>query len=124
MHPGSDISNFFIHHFLAQQTIIISEIIFINTITVNTYYGIPRHALGALLLEQGHVEEAQQVYMDDLGLTDTLVSTSQHIDNLWSLHGLVECLERLNKRKEARLFRARLNLAIARTDVGINAPVV
>ncbi len=80
-----------------------------------------RHALGALLLEQGYVEQAQQVYMDDLGLTDTLVSTSQHIDNLWSLHGLVECLERLGKQKEARLFRARLNLAIARADVGINA---
>ena len=80
-----------------------------------------RHALGALLLEQGHIEEARQAYMDDLGLSDTLVCTSQHIENLWSLHGLVECLERLGKKKQARMFRFRLNLAKARADVPINA---
>lgn len=80
-----------------------------------------RHAMGALLLEQGHIEEARQVYMDDLGLSDTLVSTSQHIENPWSLHGLVECLERLGKNKQARMFRSRLNLAVARADVLISA---
>ena len=80
-----------------------------------------RHALGALLLEQGHVDDAKQVYMDDLGLTDTLVSTSQHHDNLWSLHGLVECLERQELTNEAKIYRARLNLAQARADVPINA---
>ena len=80
-----------------------------------------RHALGALLLEQGHVDEARQVYLDDLGLSDTLVSTSQHRDNLWSLHGLVECLERQDRRQQAKHMRARLNLAKARADVPINA---
>ena len=75
-----------------------------------------RHALGALLLEQGHVETAEQVYRDDLGLSDNLVSTSQHADNLWSLHGLVECLNRLGKNDEANTMQARLNLAIARAD--------
>ena len=75
-----------------------------------------RHALGALLLEQGHVETAEQVYRDDLGLSDNLVSTSQHPDNLWSLHGLVECLNRLGRNDEANTMRARLNLAIARAD--------
>jgi tetratricopeptide (TPR) repeat protein len=80
-----------------------------------------RHALGALLLEQGHVEEAKQVYMDDLGLTDTLPSTSCHPDNLWSLHGLVECLDRQDHIEEARQQRSRLNLAKARADVPINA---
>ena len=80
-----------------------------------------RHALGALLLEQGHVEEAKQVYMDDLGLTDTLPSTSCHPDNLWSLHGLVECLDRQGHIEEARQQRLRLNLAKARADVPINA---
>ena len=80
-----------------------------------------RHALGALLLEQGRNEEARQVYMDDLGLSDTLVSTSQHIENLWSLHGLIECLERLGKTKQVQQFRPRLNLAMARADVKINA---
>jgi tetratricopeptide (TPR) repeat protein len=80
-----------------------------------------RHALGALLLEQGHVEQAKQVYMDDLGLSDTLVSTSQHQDNLWSLHGYVECLEREGNQVEAKRMRARLNLAKARADVPVNA---
>jgi tetratricopeptide (TPR) repeat protein len=80
-----------------------------------------RHALGALLLEQGRVAEAKQVYMDDLGLTDVLVTTSQHHDNLWSLHGLVECLEREGEADQAKLMRARLNLAKARADVPILA---
>ena len=80
-----------------------------------------RHALGALLLEQGRVEEARQIYMDDLGLSDTLVSTSHHIENPWSLHGLVECLERQGEVGQARLFRSRLSLAAARADVAINA---
>ncbi len=80
-----------------------------------------RHALGALLLEQERIEEAREVYLDDLGLSDTLVSTSQHVDNLWSLHGLVECLERMGKKKKAKFFRSRLNLAKARADVPVNA---
>ena len=80
-----------------------------------------RHALGALLLEQGHVEEAEQVYRDDLGLSDTLASTSQHHDNLWSLHGLVECLERRGQHQQAGHMRKRLNLAQARADVPVNA---
>ncbi len=80
-----------------------------------------RHALGALLLEQGHIQEARQVYLDDLGMSDTLVSTSQHIENIWSLHGLVECLERLGEEAQARYFRSRLNLAMARSDVKVNA---
>lgn len=80
-----------------------------------------RHALGALLLEQGCIEEARQVYMDDLGLSDTLVGTSQHLENPWSLHGLVECLERSGESGLARVFRARLNLAKARADLPINA---
>ena len=80
-----------------------------------------RHALGALLLEQGHVAQAKQVYLDDLGLSDALVSTSQHMDNLWSLHGLVECLEREGDLEQAKYIRRRLNLAKARADVPINA---
>lgn len=80
-----------------------------------------RHALGALLLEQGHIEAAEHVYRDDLGLSSNLVSTSQHPDNLWSLHGLVECLDRLGQKEDANTMRARLNLAIARADVPINA---
>ena len=80
-----------------------------------------RHALGALLLEQGHLEEAKQVYMDDLGLNDELPHTSCHPENLWSLHGLVECLERQGQIEESKVVRGRLSLAMARADVEINA---
>ena len=80
-----------------------------------------RHALGALLLEQGHVKKAKQVYLDDLGLSSTLVSISHHTDNLWSLHGLVECLELEGDLVQAKYMRVRLNLAKARADVPIEA---
>ncbi|MGH9175854.1 MAG: tetratricopeptide repeat protein, partial [Vicinamibacterales bacterium] len=46
-----------------------------------------RHALGALLLEQGHVEEAEAVYRADLGLDDSLPRSCQHPENVWALHG-------------------------------------
>lgn len=80
-----------------------------------------RHALGALLLEQGRVAEAEQVYRDDLGLNDTLSRATQHPDNVWSLHGLVECLHRQHRHAEARAPEARLDLARARADVPIAA---
>ena len=41
-----------------------------------------RHALGALLLEQGHVEQAEAVYRADLGLDSTLSRPCQHPDNV------------------------------------------
>ena len=40
---------------------------------------------------------------------------------MWSLHGYVTCLEQLGKQDEAAAMRARLNLALARTDVPITA---
>ena len=43
-----------------------------------------RHILGALLLEQGHVDEAEQVYREDIKLWK---------DNMWGLLGLKLCLE-------------------------------
>jgi len=49
-----------------------------------------RHALGALLLEQNRVDEAEVVYRIDLGLDPTLSRACQHPNNLWSLHGLHE----------------------------------
>ncbi len=52
----------------------------------------PRHALAALLSEQGCYEEAEAHYRTDLGLNDELQRCAQHSDNIWSLHGLVECL--------------------------------
>ena len=46
----------------------------------------PRHALGALLLEQGQVAEAAEVYTADLA--------AHPGGNVWALHGLTECEER------------------------------
>ena len=80
-----------------------------------------RHALAALLLEQDRVEEATAVYRADLGYDDTLSRACQHPDNVWSLHGYHECLERLGRREEAAIVKQRLDLAMARTDVPITA---
>lgn len=80
-----------------------------------------RHALGALLLEQGHVEEAAQVYAADLGLDPTLSRPCQHPGNVWSLHGYHECLTRLGRDAEAVIIGKQLELAAARADVPIEA---
>lgn len=80
-----------------------------------------RHAYGALLLEQGRVEEAEAVYRADLGLDDTLPRPSQHPGNVWALHGFHECLLRLGKSAEAQFVAQQLKLASAMADVPINA---
>lgn len=46
----------------------------------------PRHALGALLLEQDYLEESIKVYLEDLEV---------YKNNIWSLTGLEECYEKL-----------------------------
>ena len=80
-----------------------------------------RHALGALLLEQGHVERAEAVYRADLGLDSTLSRPCQHPENVWSLHGFHECLTRLGKQAEADIVRPRLELALARATVPVRS---
>ncbi|TDD34756.1 tetratricopeptide repeat protein [Actinomadura sp. KC06] len=80
-----------------------------------------RHALGALLLEQGHVEEAAEVYRADLGLADTAHRAARHPDNIWSLHGYAECLHRLGRCEEAESVQARLDSAASRADTEIRA---
>ncbi|GAB3026395.1 tetratricopeptide repeat protein [Mycobacterium bourgelatii] len=80
-----------------------------------------RHAYGALLLEQGHVEEAAAVYAADLGLDPTLARPCQHPGNVWSLHGYHECLQRLGRTAEATIIGQQLALAAARADVPIRA---
>ena len=81
----------------------------------------PRHALAALLLDQGHREEAEQVYRDDLGLSGTVQRCTQHPDNVWALHGLVECLKRRGESEELPALQARLARALAKTDVPISS---
>jgi tetratricopeptide (TPR) repeat protein len=80
-----------------------------------------RHALGALLLEQGHVDEAEAIYREDLGLGGKLSRATIHPDNIWSLRGLHDCLTRKgDKHAELRLIRQRLDLAAARADLPVH----
>ncbi len=80
-----------------------------------------RHALGALLLEQGHYEEAEAVYRADLGLDKTLSRACQHPNNLWSLHGLYECLKKRDEQVESTLIKQQLDQALARAEVQVHA---
>jgi tetratricopeptide (TPR) repeat protein len=80
-----------------------------------------RHAYGALLLEQGRVEEAVAVYAADLGLDPTLARPCQHPGNVWSLHGYHECLQKLGRADEAAIIGQQLELLRARADVPITA---
>jgi tetratricopeptide (TPR) repeat protein len=75
-----------------------------------------RHALGALLLEQGRTAEAETVYREDLGLGGALPRTQIHPDNLWALRGLLDCLQRRGELAEATLIRQRVDFAAARAD--------
>ena len=81
----------------------------------------PRHAYGALLLEQNHVEEAAAVYTADLGYDETLPRALQHPNNVWALHGLAECLERLGRKAELRIVKKQLDLTAATADVPITS---
>ena len=71
-----------------------------------------RHALGALLLEQGRVAEAEPYYVQDL---------KKHPGNGWSLLGLAECLERRGATAEAAAVSARFDKAWAGATVAIEA---
>ena len=81
----------------------------------------PRHALAALLLDQGHIEEAEQIYRDDLGLGGNVQRCAQHPDNVWALHGLVECLKRRGHEEGLQALQAKLATALALTDVPITS---
>jgi tetratricopeptide (TPR) repeat protein len=81
----------------------------------------PRHALAALLLDQGHVGEAEQVYRDDLGLSDNIQRCSQHPNNVWALHGLAECLNRRGDKEELTQIQRQLAVAMAKTDTLVSS---
>lgn len=80
-----------------------------------------RHALGALLFEQGHLSEAEAVFREDLGLGGQLSRATVHPDNVWSLKGLYDCLTARGDALEA-LIKQRLDLAQARADRRVAAP--
>jgi tetratricopeptide (TPR) repeat protein len=81
----------------------------------------PRHALAALLLEKGHIEEAERVYRDDLGLNSNVQRCAQHPDNVWALHGLVECLLKRGDTEELPELQQRLAAAQRAADVSITS---
>jgi tetratricopeptide (TPR) repeat protein len=81
----------------------------------------PRHALAALLMEQGHCSEAEEIYRDDLGLTRRIQRCARHPDNVWALHGLVECLQRRGEREELPTMQEKLARALTFADVSITS---
>jgi tetratricopeptide (TPR) repeat protein len=81
----------------------------------------PRHALAALLLEQGHCNEAEEIYRDDLGLSGKIQRCAQHPDNVWALHGLVECLQRRDERDELPKLQKKLAHALTLADTPITS---
>jgi tetratricopeptide (TPR) repeat protein len=81
----------------------------------------PRHALAALLAEQGHYGEAEEVYRDDLGLSGRVQRCAQHPDNVWALHGLAECLQQRGELGELAVVKRKLASAMALADVPITS---
>ena len=81
----------------------------------------PRHALAALLLDQGRHGEAEAIYRADLGLDDTLPCAVQHPRNVWSLHGLDECLGARGETVERPHVQALLAQALARSEVPVRS---
>jgi hypothetical protein len=80
------------------------------------------HALGALLLEQGHVQSAMVVFREDL---------ARWPNNMWSLQGLKRCLEAVAEKDEneemsccgggeLERVRGRLAIAAARADISLD----
>lgn len=76
-----------------------------------------RHALGALLLVRKQFEEAQGICRADLGLNETLSPACPHGSNVWSQHGLHECLRRGGETVEIQHFKAKLDRATAQVEV-------
>ena len=70
-----------------------------------------RHALGALLLEQGKVAESERVFREDL---------ERHPNNPWALHGLAESLRRQGHEQAANEWASRFTTATKRADVKID----
>ena len=57
----------------------------------------------------------------DPGVDGSLRRPCQHPANVWSLHGLLDCLKRRGETLEAAHIKQRLDMAVARADVPIEA---
>lgn len=76
----------------------------------------PRHALAALLLEQGCWQEGEAVYRADLGLDKDIQRCAQNHGNIWSLHGYVECLRARGDQHGLALYEPMLEEARHHAD--------
>ena len=79
----------------------------------------PRHALGALLAEQGRHGAAIEVFRQDLGMAEGLPRCCQHADNVWALTGLVGSLRATGQTEDLEALEAKLKAAQALTDMPI-----
>ena len=79
----------------------------------------PRHALGALLAEQGHHDEAITAFRQDLGLDGGLPRCCQHPGNVWALTGLVAAMRASGRTEGLGALEAQLTSARALTDTPI-----
>ena len=72
----------------------------------------PRLALGAVLLEVGHPDEAETVYWEDL---------KRNRDNGWALFGLLQALRAQKKEDDAKVIEARFKKAWEHADITLTA---
>ncbi|MEJ2378033.1 MAG: tetratricopeptide repeat protein [Pseudolabrys sp.] len=80
-----------------------------------------RHALGALLLDQGRGEEAIDCYEADLGMNDKVIRANRHPNNVWALVGLHDAYRLMGRADDARKIKPQLDVALARADKTIKA---
>lgn len=71
-----------------------------------------RHALGALLCEQNHFQEAEKVFREDL---------KRLPNNPWALRGLIDCLK-ARSAPEIPAFEAAFADATRRSDIRLDRP--
>ena len=74
---------------------------------------------GTVLQEQQRGPEAEAVYRSDLGLDGKLSRACQHPGNVWSLHGLHECLRHRGEKVESAQVKLQLDKAMARAEIPI-----
>lgn len=80
-----------------------------------------RHALGALLLEQGRLNEAEEAFRQDLSKRGTGAYRGNP-NNIWSLVGMQRCLERQGRTAEAQQIASKLKKVREVADTPVRAP--
>ncbi|HEY1115381.1 MAG TPA: hypothetical protein VGE66_17535 [Chitinophagaceae bacterium] len=68
----------------------------------------PKQYLGAAYLQAGQWQNAENVFKKDL---------NQNVQNVWSLYGLLESLQRQNKKVEANIIGKQLDIAMRESDI-------